>query len=74
MGNKHTIKYFFCDNGGVLNLDGTITDAYASDESIADAIGADVMAECNNMAEREGGSYGCIIEYTIKPITKDPYK
>lgn len=74
---KHFIKVFFTDDetNNILNFDGQITECYTNTEEFYKAIGRDIANEIDEAAQKsDEASYGYRIDYTLTPITTDPFK
>lgn len=75
--NKHFIKVFFSDEdeGHVLNLDGEFTQVASTKQELFEKIGGDIHANIIiDIEQRNTPIFGYRIDYTLTPITKDPFK
>ena len=75
---KHYINVFFTDNKdfNILNFDGGCINQYAENFWLLQTgIGGDIYAGIQECIESgDAAIYGCRVDYTLTPITENPYK
>lgn len=72
--NKKKFKYLFADEGGVIVDEGWVGVVKDDKDDLSKCIASVMKDEINYAIEHGGATYGLEIEYTIKPITKDPFR
>ena len=70
---KRKFKYLFADEGGIIVDEEWVSVVKDDKDELRSGLGAVLHGEIDAMIESGKANYGVEVEYTIKPINKDPF-